>query len=146
MDRIDLESLCLGCPLFAHELLRRQAVQSLEPAGEVVGIDEVGEVLAQLCVIVVMDAFDSGFLDGPVHALDLSVGPGMLDLRQAMFDAMRLADPSEDVLEGIPVGAAVGELDAVVGEHRMQGVRHCLDHVAQELRCRPSCRPRNGAR
>ena len=102
MDRIDLESLGLGCPLFGEELIRRQALQSLEPAGEVVGIDEVGEMLAQLCVIVVMEAFDDGFLDGPVHALDLRVGPGMLDLGQAMFDAMRLADPSEDVLEGVP--------------------------------------------
>ncbi|EGD20301.1 hypothetical protein XGA_1026 [Xanthomonas hortorum ATCC 19865] len=37
--------------------------------------------------------------------------------------------------EGILVGTAVGELDAVIRQNRMQGVGHCLDHIAQELRC-----------
>ncbi len=28
-----------------------------------------------------------GFLDGPVHAFDLTVGPGMIDLGQPVFNA-----------------------------------------------------------
>ena len=39
-------------------------------------------------VTIVMVAFDGGFLDGPVHALDLAVGPGMLDLGEPMLDAI----------------------------------------------------------
>src|SRR3546814_1975175 len=44
-----------------------------EPATEIVGGDEVGEVRAQLLVALVMEAFDGGLLDGPVHPLDLTV-------------------------------------------------------------------------
>jgi hypothetical protein len=36
-------------------------------------------------------ALDGGFLDGPVHAFDLPIGPGMVDLCHAMFDAMLTA-------------------------------------------------------
>lgn len=89
----------------------------------------------QLRVIVAVEAFDGGFLDGPVHPLDLPVGPRMLNPSQAVFDAVFLADPTKDVMEGVSVRAAVGELDAVVGEHRVQGVWHRRDHIAQELRC-----------
>ncbi len=89
----------------------------------------------QLCVVVVVEAFDSGFLDGPIHPLDLPVGPGMLDLGQAVSDAVFFADTTEEMHEGIAVGTAVGELDAVIRQNRMQGVGHRLDHIAQELRC-----------
>lgn len=60
----------------------------LQSSPEVVGVDEVGKMLFQLCVIVVVEALDSGFLDGPVHPLDLSVGPGVLHLRQTMLNAV----------------------------------------------------------
>ncbi len=58
----------------------------------------------------------------------------MRDLGQTMVDTVLLADASEDVPEGMAVGSAIGELDAVVCEHRVQGVGHCLDHISQELR------------
>jgi hypothetical protein len=38
-----------------------------------------------------MVALDGRFLDRAVHALDLAIGPGMLDLSQPMFDAVRVA-------------------------------------------------------
>ena len=44
--------------MFADELVRREAFEGLQSSPEVVGADEVGEVLAQLVVIVVMQAFD----------------------------------------------------------------------------------------
>jgi hypothetical protein len=34
-------------------------------------------VLAQLVVGLVVEALDGCFLDGPVHPLDLAIGPGM---------------------------------------------------------------------
>lgn len=95
MDRVHVEPLGLGCPLFADEFVRCQTLQGFESASVVVGVDEVGQMLLQLCVIVVVEAFDSGFLDGPVHPLDLPVGPGMLNLGQAMFDAVLLADATD---------------------------------------------------
>ena len=65
-----------GCPLFTDEFVGCQTLEGLEPAAEVVCIDEVGEVLPQLRVIVIVEALDGGFLDGPVHSLDLAVIQG----------------------------------------------------------------------
>lgn len=87
MERIYPEPFRLGCPLFADKFIGRQTLQSLQPAAEVVGVYEVAQVLAQLRVIVVMEAFDGRFFDGPVRPLDLPVGPRMFDLGQAVFDA-----------------------------------------------------------
>jgi hypothetical protein len=42
----------------------------------------------ELFVGVIEEAFDGGFLDGPVHPFDLSVGPGMVGLGQTVADAM----------------------------------------------------------
>jgi hypothetical protein len=90
-------------------------------------------MLFQLCVIVVMEAPDGGFLNGPIHPLDLSVGLGVFHLSQTMLDAVIVADPVEDVLEGISVAGPVGELDAIIGQDGMNGVRHGRDQIAQEL-------------
>ena len=103
MDRIYPEPFRFGCPLFADEFVGCQALEGLEPAAEVVCVDEVGEVLPQLRVIVIVEALDGGFLDGPVHPLDRPIGPRMFDFGQAVFDAMLLADSTKDVPEGVPV-------------------------------------------
>ena len=69
------------CPAFADELVRGQPFEGLETAGEVVGIDEVGEMVTQLVVTVIVIAMNSGLLDGAVHAFDLAIGPVTLRLR-----------------------------------------------------------------
>ncbi len=103
MDRVHPETLGLGCPLFADEFVGRQSLKGLEPEAEVVGDDKVGEVLPQLRMIVIVEALDGGFLDGPVHPLNMPIGPRMLDFGQAVFDTMLLAGPTKDVLESVPV-------------------------------------------
>ena len=42
----------------------------------------------ELIMRAVVVALDGGFLDGSVHAFDLTIGPGMVDLCGAIFDAM----------------------------------------------------------
>lgn len=69
-----------------------------------VGIQEELEVLSELIVAVVIVAFDGRVFEGPVHPLDLPVGPGMVRLRQAILDAMLFAD----AIEHLPAVAAVG--------------------------------------
>jgi hypothetical protein len=91
---------------------RREAAQGLETAAIVVGVDEVVEVGGQLVVAVVVVAFDGRLLDRPVHPLDLAVGPRVLQLGQAMLDVVLIADPVEDVVEGVFVSCLIGELDA----------------------------------
>lgn len=116
MDWIDDESTRLKSPLLADELVGCEALECLQSSPEIVGVDEVGKMLFQLCVIVVVEALDGSFLDGPVHSLDLSVSPGVLHLGQAMLDAVIVADPVEDVLEGISITSSIGELNAIIGQ------------------------------
>lgn len=84
-------------------------------------------------MIVVMEALDGGLFDGSVHPCDLSISPGMLHFSEPMLDAVIVADPVEDVLEGGPIRGAVGEPDTIVGQDRVNGVRHRHDEIAQEL-------------
>lgn len=56
MGWIDAESMRLLCPDFAHELEGREALQVLEPAGEVGGVHEVAEVSSKLVVGLVVVA------------------------------------------------------------------------------------------
>lgn len=84
-------------------------------------------------MVIVVKALDGCFLDGSVHAFDLTVGPEVLYLRETMLNTVVVADPVEDMVESIPIGGAVGELDAVVSQDVMNCVRHCCDDIAQEL-------------
>ena len=78
MGWINDESVGLFCPAFADVFEGREAFEGLEALGEVVGVDEVGEVRAKLVVALVIVAPDGRFLEGAVHALDLAVGPRMV--------------------------------------------------------------------
>ena len=127
MDRIQGEPFRFDCPLFADELVGREAFEGLQTSPEVVGADEVGEVLAQPVVVIVVEALDGRVLDRAIplpgsglpanrerDPLDLAAprenrppdcflglaAPGMLDLGQPVFDLMLAADAVEAVLEG----------------------------------------------
>ena len=126
--------------MFADELVGREAFEGLQPAPEVVGADEVGEVISQRVVVIVVEAFHGGFLDRAVplpgngllanrerDAPDLAIRPGVArqaiarnrregvsDLGEPMFDLMRAADAVEDVFEGMNMPFVIGELDAIV--------------------------------
>jgi len=95
MGRIKPESFWLGCPGFADVFVGRKALEGLEPPGEVVGCDEVAEMAAELVVTVVVVTLDGGILDGPIHALDLAVGPRVMRFGQTVLDAVVLASPVE---------------------------------------------------
>ena len=113
--------------MFADELVGREAFEGLEPSPEIVGADEVGEVLAQLVVVIVVEALDGCVPDRAVplpgsglpanrerDPLDLAAtrenrppdcflglaALGVLDPGQPMIDLMLAADPIKDVLEG----------------------------------------------
>src|SRR3546814_7277478 len=88
---------------------------------------------AELVVVVVVETLDCSFLDRAVHPLDLTIRPRMLHSGESVLDAVVAADAVEDVFEGVPVLLAVGKLDAVVGEHSVNGVGNGGNEVAQEL-------------
>jgi hypothetical protein len=88
----------------------------------------------------VVEGFDGGVLDGPVHPLGLTVRPWVVGFGEPVLDAVLLADPVEDVAaeEGLDLGVAaavlgqIGKGHAVVREHGVQLVGEDLDHLAQE--------------
>src|SRR4051812_35640908 len=101
MDWIDDESIRLQSPLLADELVGCKAPECLQSSPEIIGFDEVGEMPFELGMIVVVEALDGGVLDRSVHSLDLPIGPWMLHLCQPVLDVILVANPVEDVVEGI---------------------------------------------
>jgi len=84
----------------------------------------------------VVEAFDGRFLNRAVHPLDLTVGPGMVQLRKPVLDVIRFADHVKAHLTrpgGVRVARLLGKLDAVVGQDRMDPVRHRFQQVFKEL-------------
>jgi len=111
----------------------------LEPASEIVGCHEVGEVRPELVVALVVEALDGSLLDGAVHPLDLTVRPRVVRFGEPVLDAVRLADHVEAHLArpcGVSVAWLLGELDAIAGQDRVDAVGHGCQQVFQEL---PRC-------
>jgi len=75
--RIERKSILLSCPHFADVFEGREALEGLQPAPIIVGVDEVVEAGFELPVTVIVIAFDGRFLDRPVHPFDMPVGPGL---------------------------------------------------------------------
>lgn len=122
MGWIEFESFGVFCPCFDDEFIGRQTLESFEPAGIVVCVDEVGEMGFELLMAIVVVALDGGFFNRPVHSLDLSVGPRVLDFGQAVFDAVLAASHVKHVrhvggCRPIRVARREGELDAIVRQN-----------------------------
>ena len=117
MDRIYGEPFGLDCPLFAYELVGREAFEGLQSSAEVVRADEVGHVISELVVVVVVEAFDRRLLDRPIHPFNLAIGPRVFDLGEPVVDLVFPADTVKDVLEGINVPVVIGELDAIIRQN-----------------------------
>ena len=98
---------------------------------------------AELVVVVVMEAFDSGVLDRAVHPLDPAIGPRVVWLFEAVLDPVGLTDHVEahwPGIDGVAVSRLHCELNAVVGENGVDVVGHCVEHVLQKLPRRPPVR------
>ena len=148
MGWIEFESMGLFCPDGADVFVGCKSSEGFEFSGEVVGVDEVGEVLAEVLMGFVVEAFDGRFFDGSVHAFDLAVGPGMFRLGQAMIDVGFGAGELEgmgaeefsalegklDLRSSRAAIAGRGEMHSVVGEYRVDLVRHYFDEGLEEVR------------
>jgi len=124
-----------------------ETLQGFEPSSEVVGAHEVSQMLSELVMAVVVVAFDRRVFDGAVHPLNLTIGPGMSRLGQAMVHIVL----GTGILKGMgpeelaafhrfldqrgcrSCVAGRGEVNAMVGQDRVHPVRHRLDQRAQEV-------------
>ena len=94
---------------------------------------------SQLVVVVVVEPLDRGVLESAVHSLDLAIGPRIVGFGQSVLNAVRRADHVEanrPGIDGVAVPGLLGELDAVVGQDRVDLAGHGFEHVLKEL---PSC-------
>ena len=96
-----LQAFFLRSPDFADIFVWREALQRLETPAVIVIVDEVDEVIFELSVTTIMIASDGRFLDRPVHSLDLTVGPRVLDLGQPSMAETNCAKWRR---ESVPVG------------------------------------------
>jgi hypothetical protein len=64
----------------------------------------------------------------------LAIGPGIIGFGEAALDAVLLAHTGKDMLEGILIPLAVGELQAVVRQDGVDLLGYDVDEVTQELR------------
>src|ERR1700679_2924561 len=124
MDWIEGKSVGGLRPEFTEVFIGRESFEGLESPGEVVGSEEVVQVLFELVMGVVEVSLHRSVLDGSIHAFDLPVCPWMVGLGEAVFDSMNEAEPVEGVSAeacGWPLAVLrqVGELDTVIGEHGM---------------------------
>lgn len=72
---------------------------------------------------------DGGFLDRPYHPLGLSIGPGMVGLSLAMFDAICRADRTK-AMTGKTIFSpfvVLDELNTIIRKYGMDFVRDCFD-------------------
>ena len=91
MDWVESKSVWGLSPEFAEVFVGREAFERLESSGEVVGSEEVCQVRFEVVMGVVEVSLDRSVLDGPVHALDLPVGPRVVGLGEPVFDSMKVA-------------------------------------------------------
>ena len=93
---------------------------------------KVFSLRAQLIMAVVLISFHRRVLDRAVHSLDLAIGPRVVWLGQSMLDPIGVADHVEAHLPRVccvPVAGLLGELDAIVGQDRMNAIRDSLEQM-----------------
>lgn len=127
----------------------REAGEGFEAFGEVVSVEEGGEMVAELSMVLVVIGAHGGVLEGAIHTFDLAVGPRMVRFGEAVIDMMVSAGVFEgmsaedlaalkgkaDVVGGRSGIAWRGEVSAVVGEDGVDAVRNSGDQLLKELGC-----------
>ena len=98
---------------------------------------------SQLVVGFVVEACYSRVLGRYFHSLDLTVGPRMLELGQAVLYPVGFADHVETHwpgIDGVAVPGLLGELDGVIGENGVDPIGHGFQQMLEELPGRLSVR------
>lgn len=140
-------------PRLANEFIWGEPAQCLEPAGEIVSRDEIGEVLAQLVMRFGIEALDRRLLDRPVHAFDLAIRPRMSGFCQAMpdieigtgrFESMAteqdaIGPHGLDILRCPSVAGRIGAMRAIVCQHGMDAVWNRSGEGAQKVTGNATC-------
>jgi len=88
-------------------------------------------------MVLVVEAFNRRFFDGPVHPFNLSVRPRMLNLGQPMLDAVFLTTHVKHmrhITSSVPLSVAwrKGEPDPIIGKNGMDFIWNSHDQSFKE--------------
>jgi hypothetical protein len=133
MVRIRGKALGLFVPAVTDVLIRGESCERFKSLREVIGHQERMQMLFQVVMGLVVILFHGGVFARAVHAFDLAIGPGMVGFGQPMGDAILTTATIKDMMKGIDIALAVGELNAVISSHRVDFIGHGGNHVPEEL-------------
>ena len=109
-------------------------------------------MLTKLLMRVVVIAVDGRLFEGAVHPFHLTIRPWVIGFGQPMFNLVFSTDAVKQQREGLAVSRAIGELDAIVSQDRMdfvgrsrkfrtflrrRGIRFTIPHKRNEQRTGP---------
>ncbi len=133
-------------PKLADELVGSKSSKSFELHGEVVGHQERLEMFFELLMGLIVVAFDGSLFKGSVHALDLTVRPGMLWFGAAVLDFVLFTGIGKCMnsekewrnwfalfLYPCWFECVVHKVRAVIDAHGVNGVRNGSDQNPQKL-------------
>ena len=90
-------------------------------------------MLFQVAMGFVVIPFHGSLFERTVHPFHLAIGPGMVGFGQAMVNPIFMADAIKDMVKGIDIALPIGELDAVIGQHRVDLIGYRGYQVPEEL-------------
>jgi hypothetical protein len=123
----------LFLPASADVVIRGESFERFEALCEVIGHKEGLQMCFQAVMGLVVIRFHRGVFARAVHACHLAMRPGMVGFGEPMVDARLLTDAIKDLLTGVDIALAVGEWDAVIGQHGMNLLGHGGDQVPEDL-------------
>ena len=133
MVRIRGKPCWLFVPALTDVLIGCESFERFESLREVISHQESLEMLFQVVVGLIVVLFHGGLFERAVHPFDLAIGPRMVGLGQPMVNTMLVTNPIKDMLKGVKIAFAIRELDAVIGQHRVDLVGYHSHQVPQEL-------------
>jgi hypothetical protein len=116
-------------PAFADVLIRYQAFKGVELLREIIGHQESTQMRSQVGLGFVVIPFHGGLFERTVQPVHLAMGPGMVGFGQPMVNPSFMTDAIKEMVKGIDIALPIGELDAVIGEHRVDLLGYGSDQV-----------------
>ena len=125
-------------PGFDDILIWRYPFQRFESFGEVLGFQEVKQMLLELLVRFVLITFYSSLFEGLVHAFNLRICPWVVWLCQAVFNAMLKEADMEHVTHKacrgtITITRLNAKLSTIISQHSMDFIGYDLYQITKEV-------------
>ena len=122
MAWIEGNAFGLFLPALTDVFIRGQAVERFESFRDIIGHQEGRQLCCQVVMSFVVILFHGGLLARTVHPFDWAIGPGMVGLVQPMVKTMLMTHAIKEMMKGVHIACASRELDAVIGQYRVDRV------------------------